>query len=224
MTDVYIPLPPSGSGGVTTLNGETGAVTIQAGTGITVTNGSGTITIASTASGGTVTSVALADGSIAPIYGISGSPVTTSGTLTFSLFSQSPNTFLSGPTTGPSAQPAFRGIVNSDLSSITSLPNLVLTAGQVQSTVTSESSNFTAAGGTIYLVNTTSSAISAQLPAPSSGLSIRIKDSTGNANTNNITILRHASENIEGLASSYLMQTNWGSIQLISDGTNWWLI
>jgi len=54
--------------------------TLTAGTGITVTNGAGSITIASTAAGGTVTSVALSGGSTG--LTVSGSPITSSGTLT----------------------------------------------------------------------------------------------------------------------------------------------
>lgn len=59
---------------------------------------------------GTVTSVALADGSSTAIYSITGSPVTTSGTLTFSLKTQSANLVFAGPTSGAPAQPTFRVI------------------------------------------------------------------------------------------------------------------
>ena len=54
--------------------------TITAGSGITVTNGNGSITIASTAGGGTVTSVAASGGTTGLTF--TGSPITTSGTLT----------------------------------------------------------------------------------------------------------------------------------------------
>jgi hypothetical protein len=64
---------------------------------------------------GTVTSVGLSDGSTSPIYAISGSPVTTSGTLTFTLATQSANTVFAGPSSGAAAQPAFRGLVGADL-------------------------------------------------------------------------------------------------------------
>jgi len=57
--------------------------TITAGSGISVTTAAGTVTITATGAGGTVTSVA----ATAPAQGltISGSPITTSGTLTFAL-------------------------------------------------------------------------------------------------------------------------------------------
>jgi len=50
--------------------------------------------------GGTVTSVGFADGSTIPIFGISGSPVTTSGTITAVLVEQSANTVFAGPASG----------------------------------------------------------------------------------------------------------------------------
>jgi Chaperone of endosialidase len=70
------------------------------------------------ATSGTVTSVALADGSTTAIYGITGSPVTGSGTLTFSLKTQSANLVLAGPTTGSAAQPTFRALVAADIPSL----------------------------------------------------------------------------------------------------------
>ncbi len=65
------------------------------------------------ASGGTVTSVALAAPSAD--FTVSGSPVTTSGTLTLTWKNQNPNIFLAGPATGPAATPGFRAIVPADL-------------------------------------------------------------------------------------------------------------
>ncbi len=64
---------------------------------------------------GTVTSVALADGSTSPIFTISGSPVTGSGTLTETLSNQNSNLVLAGPSSGAAAQPNFRALVYADL-------------------------------------------------------------------------------------------------------------
>ena len=90
-------------------------------------------------------------------------------------------------------------------------------------TVTAVSSNITLAAYNTYLVDT-SSARSLQLPAPSAGLVFYIKDKTGQANTNNITLVRNASEQIEGVAASKVLQTNWGSWMIVSDGTNWFIL
>lgn len=72
-------------------------------------------TWATPAGAGTVTSVALA---LPGIFSVSGSPVTSSGTLTGSLASQSANTIFSGPTTGSAAAPTFRSLVAADIPSL----------------------------------------------------------------------------------------------------------
>jgi hypothetical protein len=64
---------------------------------------------------GSVTSVAL---SLPSIFTVSGSPVTTSGTLTGSLTTQVANTIFSGPTGGGSATPTFRLMVPADIPGI----------------------------------------------------------------------------------------------------------
>lgn len=113
----------SGTGGLITsagaatngqiLIGSTGAAPVRAaltqGTGISITNGAGSITIANTG----VTSVAL---SAPSIFNVSGSPVTTTGTLGLTLATQANNTFFAGPTTGGPLAPTFRQIAFSDLS------------------------------------------------------------------------------------------------------------
>jgi hypothetical protein len=62
---------------------------------------------------GSVTSVALAVP--AALGTVSGSPVTGSGTLTFSLSTQTANTVFAGPTAGGAAIPGFRALVAADL-------------------------------------------------------------------------------------------------------------
>lgn len=68
-----------------------------------------------TASSGTVTSVGLA---MPGIFSVSGSPVTTSGTLTATLNTQAANQVFAGPTTGAAAAPAFRALVAADIPSL----------------------------------------------------------------------------------------------------------
>jgi hypothetical protein len=65
--------------------------------------------------GGSVTSVAL---SLPAIFTVSGSPVTTSGTLTGTLATQVANTIFSGPATGADAAPTFRSLVAADIPAI----------------------------------------------------------------------------------------------------------
>lgn len=74
----------------------------------------GRITAASsgTVTTGTVTSVGL---SLPSIITVSGSPVTTSGTLTGTLATQAANLVWAGPTTGSAAAPTFRSLVAADI-------------------------------------------------------------------------------------------------------------
>lgn len=65
---------------------------------------------------GTVTSVALA---LPSIFAISGSPVTTSGTLTGTFNTQTANTIFAGPSSGGAATPTFRTQVLADLPQLT---------------------------------------------------------------------------------------------------------
>jgi len=64
---------------------------------------------------GTVTSVGL---SLPALFSVTGSPVTTSGTLTATLAAQSANLVLAGPATGTAAAPAFRSLVADDIPTI----------------------------------------------------------------------------------------------------------
>lgn len=60
---------------------------------------------------GTVTSVALA---MPAIFSVAGSPVTTAGTITVTLATETANTVFAGPTTGAAAAPTFRALVAAD--------------------------------------------------------------------------------------------------------------
>jgi hypothetical protein len=89
--------------------------------------------------------------------------------------------------------------------------------------VISVSSNVTLTAYAIHLVDT-SAERSLTLPAASSGLIIYIKDISNNANTNNITIVRAGSEQIEGVAANYVFDISGQSLTLASNGVSWWLI
>lgn len=68
------------------------------------------------AGGGSVTSVAL---SMPAEFSVSGSPVTSSGTLTVSKANQSANQVFAGPTSGGATTPAFRALVADDIPTLT---------------------------------------------------------------------------------------------------------
>ncbi|HEX5481952.1 MAG TPA: hypothetical protein VFZ08_04930 [Terriglobia bacterium] len=65
--------------------------------------------------GGTVTSVSL---SLPSIFNVTGSPVTTSGTLLASMANESANTIMAGPASGTPGTPVFRSLTNSDIPAI----------------------------------------------------------------------------------------------------------
>lgn len=67
---------------------------------------------------GTVTSVGL---SLPSIFNVTGSPVTTSGTLSATFINESANTVFSGPASGASAAPTFRLLVPADIPDISSI-------------------------------------------------------------------------------------------------------
>lgn len=127
---------------------------------------------------GSVTSVAL---SLPSIFNVSGSPVTTTGTLTGTLANQTANTVFAGPPTGSAATPTFRPLTTADMpggvpvSAVTygavgdaiMISDAAVTAGST--TLTSASSSFTSAdtGKTaiipmgpqaVYMATTTASA------------------------------------------------------------------
>ena len=93
------------------LIGSTGAApvaaTLTAGTGMSVVNAAGSITLNNTG----VTSVGL---SLPGIFTVSGSPVTTTGTLTATLASQTANTVFAAPN-GSAGTPTFRALAYADL-------------------------------------------------------------------------------------------------------------
>jgi hypothetical protein len=67
---------------------------------------------------GTVTSVAL---TVPSFLSVTGSPITTSGTLAVTLATQNANTVFAGPTTGSAAAPTFRALVAGDIPDLSSI-------------------------------------------------------------------------------------------------------
>lgn len=78
---------------------------------VLITDGAGNTSWANAGSG-TVSSVGL---SLPGIFTVTNSPVTTTGTLTGTLNTQSANLVWAGPTTGAAATPTFRSLVGADL-------------------------------------------------------------------------------------------------------------
>lgn len=83
------------------------------------------------AGSGTVMNVGLTSSSTA--FSITGSPVTSSGTITLGVATQSSNQVWAGPTSGSPLRPAFRALVAADIPSLATLyaPSAVTTATTV---------------------------------------------------------------------------------------------
>jgi len=133
--------------------------------GVLTNNGSGGFSY-TTPAVGTVTSVGLA----APaIFSVSGSPVTTSGTLTFALATQTANLVFAGPSSGGAAAPTFRALVAADI------PDLSATYQPLNAKLTSIAALANASGALTnngsgvfsYVVPTTGTVTSVALTAPS---------------------------------------------------------
>ncbi len=76
----------------------------------------------------------------------------------------------------------------------------------------------------IIAVGTTSGAIAVYLPAsPIEGAVYTIKDASGNATTNNITVDTTDSTTIDGW-SSFVISTVYGSLTLVFNGTQWSIV
>ena len=119
-----LPLTTGVTGILPVANGGTGTATpgLVAGTNVSITGTWPNQTINATGDGGpgpggpgTVTSVGL---SLPSQFTVTGSPVTTAGTLTATLATQSANLVWAGPTTGAAAAPAFRSLVADDIPTI----------------------------------------------------------------------------------------------------------
>lgn len=82
-------------------------------------------------------------------FSVSGSPVTTSGTLTFTKVNQSANTVWAGPTTGAAAAPAFRALVAADIPAMSGATSSVAgTGGGVPAPIAGQQALFLRGDGT----------------------------------------------------------------------------
>lgn len=116
---------------------------VAVGSGLSLSSG----TLSATGSGGSVTSVAMTGDGTVFQTSVSGSPITTSGTLVPALVLQTANTFLSGPASdGPSA-PTFRAFVTADF------PAGVISNASLANSSVTISGHSLSLGGSLNLVS-----------------------------------------------------------------------
>jgi len=126
-----------------------------------------------------------------------------------------------------SASVTTAGIISESVSNagVSIADGLKLLAGLVVNR-TATAANLTLDVDDYYIgVTSTAAARTITLPtaAVSAGKSYIIKDESGGALTNNITIDTETSETIDGV-NTYVISSNYGSVTVICDGTNWFIV
>ncbi len=107
----------------------------------------------------------------------------------------------------------------------TTTTNNTMTGGQIWTTRTLAADlTIDTTTKDMIILCSTAAARNITLPAPVNGRIFIIKDSTGQAETNNITLIRNGSEKIEGVAASRVLSTNWGVWTITTDGTDWFFL
>ena len=210
----------SGGTGITTIptNGQlligngTGYTlnTLGFGTGISVTNGSGTITVANTG----VLSFSAGSTGLTPSTATAGA-IVLAGKLNVAnggtgVSTATANTVFAGPTTGAAAPPAFRALVAADITGLTNSVPVTKTA------------DFSVAAGDLWLINNKSgSTCTVTLPSASaySGRILHFQNYQ-------VQALVSASSNVVPIAggaagTSILVASSGDQATLVSDGTNW---
>ncbi len=75
-----------------------------------------------------------------------------------------------------------------------------------------------------YLVDTSTLAITINLPTPAVNVWLMVKDIIGSAGTNNITLHRNGSEMIDGVAADKVLTIPYELCIIVADGTNWYVL
>lgn len=162
--------------------------------------------------GGSVTSVGL---TLPSWLTVTGSPLTSAGTLAVTATTgQTANQFLGSPN-GSSGAVSLRALVAADLP-----------AHPSAFTTTAKSANYTATTTDNYIGYTsTSSAWTVSLPQASTcpaGQIIVIKDESNAAGTNNITITPFSGDTIDNGLTTYAITANSGVLRLVQRNSAWW--
>ena len=82
-----------------------------------------------------------------------------------------------------------------------------------------------ASPGQLVLVSTSGGAVQITLPSAVgvTGQRVAVKDASGSANSNNITVAASNSQTVDR-AGSVPISTSYGSVTVVSDGANWWTV
>ena len=87
------------------------------------------------------------------------------------------------------------------------------------------SASFTAVNGQGFFIDTSSNAITANLPAGTAGSIVAFRDYASNFNTNALTIAANGSQKIENSTEDFIVSVNGESLTLVyADDTKGWLV
>lgn len=78
----------------------------------------------------------------------------------------------------------------------------------------------------LFMIDSSNGSFNLELPDPTEneGLKLFFKDVAGSLGENPVTLVRHDSEEIEGLASNYMLESNFGAWALICDGVDYFIV
>ena len=165
---------------------------------------------------GTVTSVGL---SLPSILSVSGSPVTSSGTLSASLANQNANLVFVGPASGSAAAPTFRTLVAADIPTLNQ--NTTGTASNVTGTVAvanggtgTTTGSITGTGALTFTAGGTNQGITL---APSGTGNIILNNNVGIGTTSPSAAL-HVASSVSQYVGSYGYLNVWGASTYVSNG------
>ena len=97
--------------------------------------------------------------------------------------------------------------------------------GSASWVTTVKTSGFTAVAGEGYFVNTTSGAISVNLPAGTAGAVVAFKDYANTFDTDNLTLVQNGSDKIGGSTNNAIISTEGAAVTLVFvDSTKGWLV
>lgn len=167
---------------------------------------------------GTVTSVALA---LPSEFTVSGSPVTSSGTLTGAWAAQAASYVLAGPTTGPAATPSFRALVAGDIPTLNQ--NTTGQAGSVANALTAgtyltSTGTFDGSVARTFAVDATSTNTASKVVARDASGDFAAGTITASL-SGNATTATTATNLAGGAASQLPYQSAAGTTSFIANGT-----
>lgn len=114
-------------------------------------------------------------------------------------------------------------LVSDDAAALATQQSIKAYVDNASFNVVSSSGTFTATQNATHLVDTSGGVATVTLPAASANKYVKIKDASGNAFTNNITVQTPGAETIDG-AASVVMDSGFGAKTFVSDGSNWFVL